>query len=166
MSNVSHIRTFQHRLEQARSAKAGIKSADQVHWDAVTARVDEPEIARLIVRHFDRMAPAMKAQQPGLYLRAKMVLANDFQARDKASKEVRNRLVQSVSRGIGEVAYLAYRCLRLPFRALRDLAALVSQRRRQNRPLFHHKNDNGGSYEPLWHARQRNTQPRATAPGV
>jgi hypothetical protein len=138
MSNVSNIRTFQHRLEQSRSAKAGIKSADQAHWDQVIAHVDEPEIARMIVRYFEHAAPAMKVQQPGLYLRARMVLANDYQAREIAVKEVRRLRFRTLWHGLGDVAYFIYRCLRLPVRAWRDLVALVSQRRRQNRPLFHH----------------------------
>ncbi len=138
MNNVSSVKSFQERLEQSRAAKAGLKSADQVHWQAVIEHVDEPETARLIVRFCNHMAPEMKIRQPGLYLRAMMVLANDLRARKIAAKEARDRLLRFLALRLGDFVYLAYRCLRLPFRAMRDLAALVSQRRRQDRPLFHH----------------------------
>lgn len=138
MNNVSNIKSFQERLEQSRAAKAGLKPADQVHWQAVIERVDEPEIARLIVRFCDHTAPEIKTRQPGLYLRAKMVLANDFQARESAAKDARRLRLDKALRGLGGVVFFAYRCFRLPLRAMRDLAAMMFRRRSQNRPLFHH----------------------------
>lgn len=138
MNNVSNIKSFQERLEQSRAAKAGLKTADQVHWQAVVARVDEPEIARLIVRFCDHTAPEIKTRQPGLYLRAMMVLANDYQTREIAVKEARDRRLRILARKLGDILFFAYRCLRLPVRAMRDLAAMMRLRRQSNRPLFHH----------------------------
>lgn len=134
---MSNITSFQQRLEQSRAAKAGLRPAEQQHWDALVARVDEPEVARMIVRFFDH-APTEKLKQPGLYLRARLVLSDSFACRKARAKQSRQARFQAVSDRLAMAGYFLYRCVRLPFRAVRDLVAIAFRRRPANRPLFHH----------------------------
>lgn len=134
---MSNITSFQQRLEQSRAAKAGQRPAEQQHWDTLVARVDEPEVARMIVRFFDH-APTEKLKQPGLYLRARLVLSDSFAHETARSRQARQVLFRIVSERLATAGYFLYRCVRLPFRAVRDLAAITFHRRPENRPLFHH----------------------------
>ncbi|TCJ15203.1 hypothetical protein EZJ19_07800 [Parasulfuritortus cantonensis] len=134
---MSNITSFQQRLEQSRAAKGGQRAAEQQHWDTLVARVDEPVVARMIVSFFDH-APTEKLKQPGLYLRAKLVLSDSFASEATRAKQANRAVVRTVSEYLGAAGYFFYRCVRLPFRAVRDLAAIARRRRPVNRPLFHH----------------------------
>ena len=99
------------------------------------ARVDEPEVARLIVRFLDR-APSEKLKQPGLYLRASLVLRDEFARATSEAEQVRQARANAALKFLTSAGYFTYRCVRLPFRAARDLVALVLPRRSVSRPLF------------------------------
>lgn len=132
MSNVHH---FQQRLEQSRAAKSVLRPADQQHWDALVARVDEPEVARLIVRFFD-LSPSEKLKQPGLYLRSLLVLREAFARGEVEARQKRMSTAIKMKKLLASAGEFFYRCIRLPFRAVRDLMRLVFRQRSENRMLF------------------------------
>lgn len=134
---MSNITSFQQRLDQSRAAKAGQRPAEQQHWDTLVARVDEPEVARMIVRFFDH-APTEKLKQPGLYLRARLVLSDSLACEEARVRQARQAMFYTVSERLAAAGYFLYRCARLPFRAVHDLVATTFRRRPTNRPLFHH----------------------------
>lgn len=137
---MSNIHQLQLRLGQARTAKSeqrGQNTTDQQHWDNLAARIDEPEVARLVVRFLDH-AQREKFKHAGLYLRARMVLSDEYsrgQARAKLSRQAWLKRVNEVS---SDAAYFVYRCIRLPYRAMHDLVAYIHRPRARTRPLFHH----------------------------
>ncbi len=131
MSNVHH---FQQRLEQSRVAKSVLRPADQVHWDILVSRVCEPEVARLIVRFLDK-APSEKLKHAGLYLRANLVLGDAFAKAEEEARQKRKSRLHVMVRALTSIGVYLYRCIRLPFRAGRDVKSLVFPQR-SGRHLF------------------------------
>jgi hypothetical protein len=66
-------------------AKTQLSMADVGQWMKVHAGVTSVPMASVVVEELDRM-PEIKAQQPGLYLRAKAVLAADECRRQEAER--------------------------------------------------------------------------------
>lgn len=136
MSTVSSISQFQNRLAQSRLAKANQRPSEQQHWDSLVDRIEEPKVARTLVRFFDN-SPTEKLKHPGLYLRAKIVLSDSFASQEAQAKQARQDWWKEVSARLFGAAYFLWRCIRLPFRAVRDLWALAWQpRRHAHRRLF------------------------------
>lgn len=132
---MNNVHQLQLRLEQSHAAKAARRPAEQQHWDTLVARVDEPEVARLIVRFLDR-APSEKLKQPGLYLRASLVLGDEFARAETNARQVRQARANAALKFLVSAGYFTYRCVRLPFRAARDLKAIILPHRSSGRPLF------------------------------
>jgi hypothetical protein len=132
---MSNVHQLQHRLEQSHAVKAARRPAEQQHWDTLVARVDEPGVARLIVRFLDQ-APSEKLKQPGLYLRASLVLRDEFARTETQARQARQARANNALKFLISAGYFIYRSIRLPFRAARDLKTIILPHRLSGRPLF------------------------------